>query len=80
MPIYEYRHTEKTAGCKEVFEIIAVSSQDGLKNCPKCGGPVEKIPSIFSGRANVLAPSNLKEKGFTKLVKDREKGGYRKVD
>jgi hypothetical protein len=80
VPIYEYRHLKDSGTCPEHFEIIELAQKKPLTSCPKCGRPVERILSIFSGKSNILSPSNLKEKGFTKLVKDREKGGYRKID
>lgn len=78
MPIYEYRHKQKPAKCKDPFEAFASVKDESLTECPLCGGPVERILSTFSGKVNIFADSNLKEKGFTKLVKDGS-GGYRKV-
>jgi predicted nucleic acid-binding Zn ribbon protein len=80
MPIYEYRHLKKTGSCPEQFEKIELTPKKPISVCPDCGQPVERILSIFTGKANILSSSNLKEKGFTKMVKDREKGGYRKID
>ncbi|MCA8937579.1 MAG: zinc ribbon domain-containing protein [Planctomycetes bacterium] len=78
MPIYEYRHTKEVGEtCEETFEIFQKMSDDTLKKCTVCGKPVEKILSRFSGGADKLAPSRLKELGFTKLVK-RDKGVYEK--
>ncbi len=79
MPIYEYRHVDKPEKCREIFEIIEISPKDSIRKCPDCGRPVERILSKFSSHENILATSNLKDKGFTKMVKDNEKGGYRKV-
>ncbi|MBI5178430.1 MAG: zinc ribbon domain-containing protein [Nitrospinae bacterium] len=79
MPIYEYRHLTKPDKCKEEFELIETISATPLKNCPECGQPVERMMSRFSAKDNILADNNLKDKGFTKLVRDDEKGGYRKV-
>lgn len=79
MPIYEYRHLKKPEKCREEFEIIEVSVKAPIKICPDCGKPVERILSNFSCYDNILADSNLKDKGFTKMVKDKEKGGYRKI-
>ena len=78
MPIYEYRHTSKTGDtCEETFEIFQKMSDDALTKCPVCGEAVEKILSRFSGGADKMAPSRLKELGFTKLVR-RDKGVYEK--
>ncbi len=79
MPIYEYRHKHEPSKCKDPFEVIAAIKDDALSECPTCGQPVERILSAFKGKVNIFADSNLKEKGFTKLVKDHVKGGYRKV-
>ncbi|MCB9932769.1 MAG: zinc ribbon domain-containing protein [Planctomycetes bacterium] len=76
MPIYEYRHTHKTGEtCEETFEIFQKMADDALTTCPVCGHPVEKILSRFSGGADKLAPSRLKELGFSKWVR-RDKGTY----
>jgi len=57
-------------------------SDDALKKCPECGQPIERIISRCAintrGEKSMLSDRNLKEKGFTKLVKD-DSGGYRKV-
>ena len=78
MPIYEYRHKAKPGDtCEETFEIFQKMSDDALGECPVCGGAVEKILSRFSGASDRMAPSRLKELGFTKLVR-RDKGVYEK--
>ena len=78
MPIYEYRHTGEIGDtCEETFEIFQKMSDNTLSECPVCGEPVEKILSRFSGGVDKMAPSRLKELGFTKLVK-RDKGVYEK--
>ena len=43
-----------------------------LTKCPKCGGKVKKIPARCHSYTNILSNSNLRDKGFTKLV---NKGG-----
>jgi len=43
-----------------------------LTKCPRCGGKVKKIPAPCSGFTPLLSDSNLRDKGFTKLV---NKGG-----
>lgn len=78
MPIYEYRHTGKRGEtCEETFEVFQKMSDETLTACPVCGLPVEKLLSRFSGGVDKLAPSRLKELGFTKLVR-RDKGVYEK--
>ncbi|HHD11480.1 MAG TPA: zinc ribbon domain-containing protein [Deltaproteobacteria bacterium] len=44
MPIYEYRCTE----CDKEFEMMQKFSEDPLKECIYCGGPVEKLISLSS--------------------------------
>jgi len=76
MPIYEYRHTDKIGDtCEETFEVFQKMSDDPLTECPICGEPVEKILSRTAGGVDKLAPSRLKELGFSKWVK-RDKGTY----
>lgn len=77
MPVYTYQHTETPgAQCSEVFEQAHAISKR-LDRCPRCDGPVKKLVSSFSTYRNVLSSSNIKEKGFTKLVR-RDKGVYEK--
>lgn len=76
MPIYEYRHTEDKGGtCEDSFEIFQKMSDATLTECPVCGQPIEKQLSRFSGGADKMAPSRLKELGFSKF-KRRDKGVY----
>lgn len=78
MPIYEYKHTSKRGDtCEETFETFQKMSDKTLTKCPVCGNPVEKLLSRVSGGVDKLAPSRLKELGFTKLVR-RDKGVYEK--
>ena len=78
MPIYEYRHKGKPGDtCEETFEFFQKMSDDTLTKCPVCGRAVEKILSRFSGASDRMAPSRLKDLGFTKLVR-RDKGVYEK--
>lgn len=79
MPIYEYRHCTPPKGCADPFEIMGKTSDAPLKKCPRCGKKVERILSAFLGKTNILSDGNLKEKGFTKLVRNGQ-GGYRKVN
>ena len=41
MPLYEYKCSE----CGTVFEILQKVSEQPLKTCIKCGGPVKKLVS-----------------------------------
>lgn len=76
MPIYEYRHTDKKGEtCETNFEVFQKMSDDALDECPVCGKPVEKLISRFAGGADKLAPSRLKELGFSRWHR-RDKGTY----
>ena len=44
MPIYEYR-CEK---CENQFEMLQKITAEPLKECPECGGPVNKLVSSTS--------------------------------
>ena len=68
MPIYEYRHKDKSGNCPDPFEIIELAVKEPRKFCRKCKKPVERIVSGFATYKNILSDSNLKEKGFTKWV------------
>lgn len=76
MPIYEYRHTDGIGStCEEIFEILQKMSDPQLEACPYCDKPVQRILSRFAGGVDKLAPSRLKELGFSKWVR-RDKGAY----
>lgn len=76
MPIYVYAHVgDAPTGCPERFERIESVSAPPLAVCPTCGAPVHRVPAGFAHHKDVLAASNLKEKGFTRL-KRRDKGAY----
>lgn len=78
MPIYEYQHTgQKGDTCAKNVEIFQKMSDDALETCPVCGQPVEKLLSRFSGGGDKMAPSRLKDLGFSKW-KRRDKGVYEK--
>ena len=79
MPIYQYKTTDKgCAYCRNGFEIMQAMSAKALTKCPRCGGKVKKIPALCHGYTNILSDSNLRDKGFTKLVK-KDKGIYEKT-
>ena len=44
MPIYEYRCN----ACNDEFEVTQKISDEPLRTCPKCNGPVEKLISHSS--------------------------------
>jgi putative FmdB family regulatory protein len=77
MPVYEYEHLEEPCAFGLVFEYPQSMRDEPLTVCPKCDGPVKRIIS----RPNINTPktnSDLKELGFTKLVK-RDDGVYENV-
>lgn len=79
MPIYLYKTAGKGCShCRDGFETIQSMKASPLKKCPQCGKPVKKIPAPCSGYASMMSNSNLRDKGFTKLVR-RDKGAYEKV-
>ena len=79
MPIYIYKAAEKGCDyCKDSFEILQSMSDKPLTRCPRCNGKVKKSPTMVSGGVPTLSDSNLRDKGFTKLVK-RGDGTYEKT-
>ena len=79
MPIYEYQAVENGCEhCRERFDVIQKMSDAPLEKCPKCGAPVRKCISRVNVGRDILSNSNIKDKGFHKLVK-KEKGVYEKV-
>jgi putative FmdB family regulatory protein len=77
MPVYEYQHLETPCQAGDVFEHRQSMDAAALTLCPFCGGPVKKIVS----RVGIRTPkgnSQLKDLGFTKLVK-RDDGVYENV-
>ena len=78
MPVYQYKPTKKCLGqCKNGFEIMQSMNDKPLTKCPQCGAAVKKVPSLFAGGVQMLSDGNLRDKGFTKLVK-KDKGVYEK--
>jgi len=79
MPFYEYEAIEGGCElCRERFEVKQAMGDEPLKACPQCGAPVRKLVSKVATVRNVLSTSNLKDKGFHKLVR-KDKGVYEKV-
>ncbi len=77
MPVYEYEHLEKPCELGEIFEVQQSIHDPKLVACPKCNGEIKRIISkvaIAVGQSD----SDLKSKGFTKLVR-RDKGVYENV-
>lgn len=79
MPIYEYEADgEGCPSCRERFDVIQRLGEPPLTVCPACGGPIRKLVSRVSVAKDTLGASNLKDKGFHKLVR-KDKGVYEKV-
>ncbi len=79
MPIYEYKALGGGCDhCREAFSVLRRMSDEPLAKCPRCGAKVERMFSTFAVSSDKLAPSRLKEHGFTKL-KRRDKGVYEDV-
>jgi putative FmdB family regulatory protein len=77
MPIYEYEHIDEPCELGKIFEVEQSIKDDPLSQCPKCGGKVKKLislPFISTPKSD----SQLKDLGFTKLVK-RDDGVYENV-
>lgn len=75
MPLYEYRHLcDHSEDCSEEFELFH-GINEVVDKCPKCGAAVTKLVSRSTSRVNIMSPSNLKEKGFKRMVR-RDKGVY----
>jgi putative FmdB family regulatory protein len=79
MPTYQYKASDAGCDfCRPGFEQVQSMKDEPLTACPKCGGPVHKIPSLFSGGVPMLSNGHLRDKGFTKLQK-RSDGSYEKT-
>ena len=74
MPTYEYESDSKRKGCKQCaqrFEVIQAISEKPLTQCPECGEPVKRVPSLpFRPQTPFMSGSNLAQKGLTKLTKN----------
>ncbi|MBF0225656.1 MAG: zinc ribbon domain-containing protein [Desulfobacterales bacterium] len=77
MPTYEYTHLDEPCEKGDVFEVIQSINDSPLAVCPKCKGMIKKIISRTSIKKTKLN-SELKDLGFTKLVK-RDDGVYENV-
>lgn len=78
MPTYEYQAVNpkgKCATCSERFEVQQAMRDEPLSACPACGKPIRRLVSTFGvstavSSKTMLSDSNLKSKGFTKLVNE----------
>ena len=79
MPMYEYETSGKgCCHCLDGFAVLQPMGEPPLETCPRCGGDVHKVVSPVAVIRNHLSASNLKEKGFRKLVR-RDAGVYEDV-
>ena len=77
MPVYEYEHQNESCDLGLIFEVSQPMDEKALSKCPHCGQGVRKIVS----RINISCPkgnSELKDMGFTKLVK-RERATMKRL-
>jgi len=79
MPIYQYKAVKDGCEyCRDGFEQLQSMKARPLVKCPQCGGAVKKCPCLCSGFTPTLSDGNLRDKGFTKLVK-KDRGVYEKT-
>lgn len=78
MPTYLYEHTEDACALGKEFDYVQPMRDDKLSTCPDCGHPVRRLVSPGVGVSTPRSNSQLKDLGFTKLVK-RDKGVYENV-
>lgn len=59
MPIYEYQaeYCLKSLFCPKRFAFWQNMHDAALTACRECGAPLEKVPSVFSAGADVMAQS-----------------------
>lgn len=80
MPFYEYEAIgDGCSYCTGGFEELQKMKDKHLTVCPECGALVRRIISRANISKDILGNANLKEKGFTKLVR-KDKGVYEKVN
>lgn len=80
MPVYNYQALSSEKGCetcREGFEILQSMKDDALRKCPNCGAKIQRLLYPV-GVATPKTNSELKDLGFTKLVK-RDDGVYENV-
>ena len=88
MPIYIYQEILKNGSKGNSFEVFQHMSEPSLKIHPISGNPLKKTYS--SPNINIkynestfkkkLDPANLKKKGFTKFVRDKNSNKYHKTN
>jgi len=78
MPIYEYEHLDEACLRGKTFEVRQSIDDPPLAVCPTCKGMVKKIMSCASISRHQKSNTELRDIGFTKLVK-REEGVYENV-
>ena len=77
MPVYEYEHFDSGCELGKQFEFRQSMADKKLNNCPQCGQPVKRLISLCA-ISTPKTNSDLKNKGFTKLVR-RDHGIYENV-
>lgn len=73
MPIYGYR----CKSCNHAFEVVQSVSDEPLKNCPECDGPVSKIffPVGISFKGSGFYVTDYKSKKHRADEKAADSGG-----
>jgi predicted nucleic acid-binding Zn ribbon protein len=77
MPFYEYEHLGDGCEKGKCFEIKQSIYSAKFERCPYCGEKVKRLISLVSVKTP-KTNSDLKEMGFTKLVR-RDNGVYENV-
>ena len=76
MPVYIYEHVNEPGdGCEAEIEIYQEFGSEHLEKCPKCKRKIRRIIKSANFSVDHFGSGELKEKGFTKLVR-RDKGVY----
>lgn len=78
MPTYLYEHTEEACENGKEFDYVQPMRDEKLTTCPDCQRPVRRLVSPGVGVTAPRSNSQLKDLGFTKLVK-RDTGVYENV-
>ncbi|MBU0729744.1 MAG: zinc ribbon domain-containing protein [Proteobacteria bacterium] len=77
MPVYEYEHIEDGCSYGKRFELTQSMYSAKFEKCPECGQAVKRLISMVA-ISTPKTNSDLKNQGFTKLVK-RDNGIYENV-
>jgi putative FmdB family regulatory protein len=78
MPLYEY----ECSACKKHHEVMQKFSDEPLRICPDCGGPLQKLVSLssFALKGSGWYTSDYKRKGQAPEAKEGAKAGDSKPE